>query len=173
MRLRFAVLATAAATLLVTASGVESPRLLPPPSLRADPDWLTVTTGPTDPGLVAPSVWAITATEGTSALVPFDLFNGLRSLSPCGVVIWATTSGRGGVTTDFRPVTLPLRLRRFVVYRLWEGQPAANLQQRLRWVSVAGWQLDVRVYFGTQHPSRDLVAMVEAELNRLRLPRAG
>ena len=54
---------------------------------------------------------------------------------------------------------------------MWEGQPVANIQQRLRWGSVAGWHLDVRVYFGTQHPSRDLVAMILAELNRLRLPR--
>ena len=106
MRLRFAVLATAAATSLVTASGVGSPRL-PPPSLRADPDWLTVTTGPTEPWGVEPSVWAITATQGTSALVPFDLFNGLRSLSGGGAVIWASTVGRGGATATFRPATLP------------------------------------------------------------------
>ena len=107
MRLRFAVLATAAATSLVTASGVGSPRLLPPPSLRADPDWLTVTTGPTEPWGVEPSVWAITATQGTIALVPFDLFNGLRSLSGGGAVIWASTVGRGGATATFRPATLP------------------------------------------------------------------
>jgi hypothetical protein len=92
-RLRFAVLAAAAAALLATATGVGSPRLLPPPSLRADPDWLTVTTGPTSPSGLAPSVWAITANEGTSALVPFDLSNGLRSLSPDSAVIWATTGG--------------------------------------------------------------------------------
>ena len=173
MRLRFAVLLAAAAALLATASSVGSPRLLPPPSLRADPDWLTVTTGPTNPGLVAPSVWAITAVEGTSALVPFDLFDGLRSLSPDGAVIWASTGGRGGVTPTFRPAKLPLRLGSFRLDRLWEGQPVENVQQRLRWVSVAGWQLDVRVYFGTQHPSRDLVAMAQAELNQLRLPRVG
>ena len=171
MRLRFAVLFAAATAMLVTATGVGSPRLLPPPSLRADPDWLTVTTGPTDPGGVAPSVWAITASQGTSALVPFDLFYGLRSLNPDGAVIWATTSGRGGATPTFRPAKLPLRLGSFRLDRLWEGQPAANIQQRLRWVSVARWQLDVRVYFGTQHPSPELHTMVQAELNRLGLPR--
>ena len=109
MRLRLAVLSAAAAALPATATGVGSPRLLPSPSLRADTDWLTVTTGPTDSGLVvAPSVWAITAFQGTSALVPFDLFDGLRSLSPDGAVIWATTSGRGGATPTFRPAKLPL-----------------------------------------------------------------
>ena len=107
MRLLSAVVSIAAVALLVTASGVGSPRLLPPPSLRADPDWLTVTTGPTEPWGVEPSVWAITATQGTSALVPFDLFNGLRSLSSDGAVIWASTVGRGGATATFRPATLP------------------------------------------------------------------
>ena len=173
MRLRFVVLSTAAAALLVTGSGVGSPRLLPPPSLRADPDWLTITTGPTNPGSLAPSVWAITASQGTSALVPFDVFYGLRSLSPDGAVIWASTGGRGGATPTFRRARFPLRLKLFRVDRMWEGQPAANIQQRLRWVSVAGWQLDVRVYSGTQHPSRELRGVVQAELNRLRLPRAG
>jgi hypothetical protein len=53
--------------LLVAAAGAHvarSSRLLPPPGLGANRDWLTVTTGPTDPGVVAPSVWAITAFQG-------------------------------------------------------------------------------------------------------------
>jgi hypothetical protein len=37
-------------------------------------------------------------------------------------------------------------------------------------VTVGGWNLDVRVYFGTQHPSKPLLASVQAELNRLTLP---
>ena len=34
-----------------------------------------------------------------------------------------------------------------------------------------GWSLDVRVYFGTQHPGASLLAAVQAELSRLTLPR--
>lgn len=56
------------------------------------------------------------------------------------------------------------------VDRGWEGQPARNVQQRLRWAWVRGWWLDVRVYFGTQQPGRKLLRAAQAELDRLRLP---
>jgi hypothetical protein len=59
----------------------------------------------------------------------------------------------------------------FRLDRMWEGQPAPNIQQRLRWATVAGWHLDVRVYFATQHPGKALLASAQAELNRLLLPR--
>ncbi|MHB8469943.1 MAG: hypothetical protein ACYDCH_09340 [Gaiellaceae bacterium] len=52
----------------------------------------------------------------------------------------------------------------------WEGQPLPRIQQRLLWIDAGGWRLDVRVYFGTQHPSKRLLAAVQAELNRLTLP---
>jgi hypothetical protein len=58
----------------------------------------------------------------------------------------------------------------FRVDRAWEGQPAPNAQQRLRWGTAAGWNLNVRVYFATQHPDRRLRMKAEAELARLRLP---
>ena len=51
-----------------------------------------------------------------------------------------------------------------------EGQPALNVEQRLRWASVGGWQLDVRVYFATQHPGEGLLRAAQAELDRLFLP---
>jgi hypothetical protein len=78
--------------------------------------------------------------------------------------------GGGGATRVFTTSRWPLRLSSFRVDHGWEGQPAANVQQRLRWVVVHGWHLDVRVYFGTQHPSKRLLAKAQAELDRLRLP---
>ena len=65
----------------------------------------------------------------------------------------------------------PPRLSSLRVHRGGEGQPAPNVQQRLRFGSVRGWDLDVRVYFGTQHPGRRLLGLAGAELRRLRLPR--
>jgi len=88
-----------------------------------------------------------------------------------GILIWASNSGRGSPTRVFTPAHWPLQLSTFRVDRGWEGQPAANVQQRLRWASVDGWHLDVRVYFGTQRPSAALRAKAQAELNRLQLPR--
>lgn len=143
---------------------------LPPPSFRAAPGWLTVTTGPMKPTPFAPQVWAITERSNLGALVPFALFNSLRYLSPGGILVWATTSGRGGPTPVFTRGRLPLRLQSFRVDHGWEGQPKPNVQQRLRWISVGGWRLDIRVYFGTQRPSHSLVAAAQQELNRLRLP---
>ncbi|HMI98487.1 MAG TPA: hypothetical protein VK488_01500 [Gaiellaceae bacterium] len=58
----------------------------------------------------------------------------------------------------------------FRLDRGWEGQPATNIQQRLRWVAVGGWNLDVRVYFATQHPDEALLRQAQAELDRLVFP---
>ncbi len=120
--------------------------------------------------MLAPQVWGITAGSNQAALVPFAPFNGLKQLSPRGILVWATTEGRGGPTRVFTPARLPLRLSSFRVDRMWEGQPAQNIQQRLRWASVGGWRLDVRVYFATQHPDKALQGAAQAELDRLLLP---
>jgi hypothetical protein len=69
--------------------------ILPPPSFRPAPGWLTVTTGSTNRSRLAPQVWAITERSNVAALTPFDVFNGLRNLSPRGILLWASTSGRG------------------------------------------------------------------------------
>lgn len=144
--------------------------VLPPPAFRPAPEWWTLTTGPTNATGLEPQVWAITARSNVAALVPFDLFNGLRRLNRDAVLIWASTSARGGPTRVFTRATWPLRLSAFRVDRTWEGQPAPNVQQRLRWASVGGWRLDVRVYFATQHPSKRLIGAAQAELDRLLLP---
>ena len=86
------------------------------------------------------------------------------------MLIWATTAGRGGPTATFTRASWPLKLPTFRVDQMWEGQPAPNVQQRLRWASFRGWQLDVRVYFATQHPTKRLLRAAQAELDRLLLP---
>jgi hypothetical protein len=112
---------------------------------------------------------AVTARDA-SALQPFAPFVGFKHLRPDGIIVWATTMGHGGPTT-FPRAGWPLRLSRFRLDRGWEGQPAPNIQQRLRWVRVRGWDLDVRVYFATQRPGKRLVEKAQAELDRLLLPR--
>ena len=146
---------------------------LPPLSLRPSPAWLSVTTGSSNVSNLAPSVWAITARSNLAALAPFDNFGNLRHLSRNAVYLWATTAGRGGSDVTFRRAEWPLRLSRFRVDQGWEGQPAPSVQQRLRWAAVRGWHLDVRVYFATQHPRRQLLAAAQQELNRLLLPSVG
>jgi hypothetical protein len=111
-------------------------------------------------------------TDDVAVLRPFAPFVGFKRLRPRGIIIWATTIGR--VTTSPFPalprVSWPLRLSAFRIDRGWEGQPAANIQQRLRAVSVHGWNLEVRVYFATQHPDRKLLAETQAQIERLLPP---
>jgi hypothetical protein len=114
-------------------------------------------------------VWAA-SDRGTGQEALFNLFVGLKRLSSSGIVIWAIDAGRGGPTRVFTKTRWPPKLGSFRLDQSWEGQPAANVQQRLRWATVAGWHLDVRVYFGTQHPTKATLAKAQAELNRLTLP---
>src|SRR6266446_3206386 len=116
---------------------------LPPPSFRPALGWWTLSTGPTD-GQVAPEVWAA-SDRGTDQEALFNLFVGLKRLTPSRIVVWATDAGRGGPTRVFTKTRWPLKRGSFRLDQSWEGQPAANVQQRLRWATVAGWHLDVRV----------------------------
>ena len=99
-------------------------------------------------------------------------FVGFKRLRPRGMLVWATTMGRVA-TSPFPPfprAAWPPRLAAFRVDHGWEGQPAPDIEQRLRAIAAACWNLDVRVYFATQHPSRDLLAEAQAQLDRLLLP---
>jgi hypothetical protein len=153
---------------LSRAGGIAS---LPPPSFRPSPAWLSLTTGSSNSLEAAePSVWVLTARSNTAALAPFAFSRNLLHLGRDAIYISAGTAGRGGPNQTFQRDNWPLRLSGFRVDHGWEGQPARNVQQRLRWAAVSGWHLDVRVYFATQHPSRRLLRAAQQELDRLLLP---
>lgn len=160
--------ALAALAICTTAAAGPAGRMLPPPSFRPASGWWLLTTGPSG-GRVAPETW-VANDRGTDQEALFNLFVGLRKLTTQGIVIWAINEGRGGPTRAFTRATWPLKLSSFRRDESWEGQPATNVQQRLRWADVAGWHLDVRVYFGSQHPDKATVAKAQAELDRLLLP---
>jgi hypothetical protein len=144
---------------------------LSPAGIRSSPGWLTVTTGRTRASQhQPPQVFAITARPTPGALIPFDVNRGLENLSADAAVLWVSTMGRAKGEPVFKHVSWPPRLVDFRLDRGWEGQPLPRIQQRLAEIAVRGWNLDVRVYFGTQHPGRQLLAAVQAELNRLTLP---
>ena len=142
------------------------PASFPAPSFRPAVGGWVLTTGPTDGRQLAPETWAA-SDRGSSQLGLFDLFIGLRKLTDQGIVIWATTSGKGEATSVFTRTRWPVRLPTFRVDHGWEGQPAGNVQQRLRWMAVGGWHLDLRVYFGSQHPTETVLRKAQAELDRL------
>jgi hypothetical protein len=164
------VVAVLTGTSSATATARGQAWLLPPPTFRPSQGWITVTTGPLPPDAPPPEAWAVPAGSTQAGLGPYGFTDGLQTLGPHGIIVWAATIGRGGPDRGWSSSGWPLHLSTFRVDHGWETQPAANVQQRLRWVAVAGWHLDVRVYFGTQQPSRTLLRAAQAELNRLRLP---
>jgi hypothetical protein len=153
------------------AVGAERSSVLPPPGIRSNPGWFSVTTGPTTASQQEPpQLFAITAGSDADALTPRGVFSGLKKLDASAALIWATTISKSGHPFTFKRAVWPPRLNDFRLDHGWEGQPLPRIQQRLLWIAVRGWNLDVRVYFGTQHPSTQLLASVQAELNRLTLP---
>lgn len=144
--------------------------LVPALGLPTAPGWTSRSTGPTNLGVRAAQIWATNQADATG-LVPLEVFGGLLALRRNGIAIWATVDGRGGPDRTFVRSAWPVQLSRFRLDHGWEGQPATRIQQRLIWISVGGWHLDIRVYFGTETPSRPLVAKAQAELDRLQLPK--
>jgi hypothetical protein len=143
---------------------------LSPPSARVRPaaGWIVVRPSRAEqPKLYKSMVVAVT-TPDVAAVHPFALFTSLKGLSARGVLLWVTTIGRN--RPSFERMPWPPRLASLRVERAWELQPAPNVQQRLEAGVIHDWDLDVRVYFGTQHPDRHLLEEAQAELDRLRLP---
>jgi hypothetical protein len=156
-----ASIAVSAAALGVATVGASATRLA---SFGSASGWLVARAGRDNPSLVV----AVTARDA-AAVHPVVLFGGFKKLSHGGVLVWVDTVGRRRAGFP-AAVAWPPNLASFRVDHGWEGQPAANIQQRV-WVgSVHGWDLDVRVFFATQHPTPTLRARAQAELNRLRLP---
>jgi len=144
----------------------------PPPRFRPAAGWIVRNpTRSEQPDTFASMMIAVT-TDDVAVLHPFAPFVGFKRLRPRGIIMWAWTLGRVA-TAPFPPfprASWPLRLSSFRIDRGWERQPAPNIQQRLRAVSVRGWNLDVRVYFATQHPDKKLLVEAQAQLDRLLPP---
>jgi hypothetical protein len=158
-----------------------------PPTFLAAVGWHTVSTSP-DPTALEPNsdlaAWA--------ANVPFDpadlaaAGNGhvltvagipertMRSLGADDVLITAWlppgTQPLASPNVNFPTSQLPPLLSTADVAESWEGQVAPNVPEYRIWMTVDGRFLDVRVYFGTRHPSSGVLAAAQAELDRLRLP---
>ena len=95
----------------------------------------------------------------------------LRRLPRRGIVIfasgWLAQSPPPPLSTVPAPRPLPYQLSQFRHDRGWEGQPAPNVPQFVLFTSSDKHLLDVRVFFGTHHPSRKQVARAQRELTTL------
>jgi hypothetical protein len=157
-----------AVVFLVSACGTEKPgdsgaglRFLPTAGWNS--------TSAVGPG--CPAGAAIAATESVSedaADFPADT---IKTLAPDATLVWACgNTGDGWGSSNFPQATLPLKLADARVDESWEGQPNRDVPQYLLWRRVDAYALDVRVFFGSQHPSAERLAAAQAELDQLRLP---
>jgi hypothetical protein len=154
-----------------------------PPLFEAAEGWHTATTGVVDPDRdETPLTWAATDpfaqedldwARDTGVLFSHPPVT-LRSLGPGDVFMQAAIINPGGapaVPTGAAPeADLPLSLADADVRPTWEGQVADNVPEYLFWRTVDGWQLEVRVFFGTLDPGADVLAAAQTHLERLRLP---
>lgn len=100
----------------------------------------------------------------------------LRTLPEDGVVIvaWLPYPGERdqNLEASVPARDLPLQVSDADVRSNWEGQVAENVPEYVLWRRVDGWFVDVRLFFGTQHPSKETLALAQEQLDRLALPEA-
>ncbi len=132
--------------------------------------WRQATTGmhpaaPQPPSAVVANV----PLEDPPASLPYTT---LRHLPATGVVIAASiyVPMRAHEEANFPTRSLPLRLADADVRHAWETQPNRDVPEYLLLQRVNGFDVDVRVYFGSQQPTTSSVAEAQAELDRLMLP---
>ncbi len=166
-------------------SDVPTPAELEPPGFQADPAWNTITTS-TDPN-VADAHSCCTVWAANVAFDPLDLskdvvdgylrwwtFPGatIRTLPPDGAAIVAEVDPTFAFRCcgHFSAGVLPLQLDDADIQLSWEGQIAPNVPLYLLDRFVAGRDVDVRVFFGSLHPSGATLTAVQDELDRLVIP---
>ena len=96
-------------------------------------------------------------------------FETLKRLPPSGIVIFVGAYSRPPYG-HFPPGSLPPQLGDADVRAAWESQPNPDTPEYLILRYVNGFNLETRVYFGTQSPSEEQAARAQGELNRLELP---
>ncbi len=99
-----------------------------------------------------------------------------RYLSPNGFLMYASlpvpNSHQQHANPDFIHLGLPLHLSEFQVERRWEGQVASNVPEYVLRAAVARQFLELRIWFGTQSPSKKTLEQAQHELNSLGVPPA-
>lgn len=153
----------------------------PGPTFTPAEGWTTVATGSAEKSAgYAPLAWATNVPLHRDP-GPFGVFplggSEIRDLPPDGILITAwlpapelVPAPRNVKNMPYVDRELPLKLSDADVRPSWEGQPAPNIPEYLILARVKEQWLDVRVYFGTLHPSDRLLEAAQEQLNRLSIP---
>lgn len=153
----------------------------PGPTFTPAEGWTTVATGTAERSAgYAPAAWTTNvpfrATPG-----PFGVFafggSEFRTLPSDGILVVAwlpapelIPAPKDARDTPYVDRRLPLKLSDADVRPVWEGQPSPNIPEYAIWARVKEQWLDVRVYFGTQHPSERMLDAAQQALERLNVP---
>ena len=130
--------------------------------------WHTTSTGlhPAPPQVPAATASTIPLEEPVVGELPFET---LKHLPKSGVIVWVGAYRRPP-WGHFPAGSLPPQLGDADVRTGWEGQPNPDAPEYLILRYVNGYNLETRVYFGTQHPSDEQASRAQEELDRLELP---
>jgi hypothetical protein len=157
----------------------------PPPTFEPAPGWYLASTGTVDPEAeLIPITWAANVPFSQADLAEariagslgFPPAETLRTLDADQIalvaLLWSADRRNAptGPDQNFPTRELPLRLSDADVRSSWEGQVHSDVPEFLLLAWAGGWNLDVRVYFGSQEPSEETLAEAQAQLDRLRLP---
>src|SRR6266516_5315180 len=151
----------------------------PGPSFAPAANWTTVASGrqPAEPTAYAANAWAtnipLATQPGPHGVFPFGGTE-LKTLPADGVliVVWlgAPQFVPAPASVNYPDRSLPIQLSDAQVRPNWEGQPSRDIPEYLLNSRIKDQWVDIRVYFGTQHPSEDLLRTAQAELARLAIP---
>jgi hypothetical protein len=154
-----------------------------PPSFEPARGWNVASNGPVPVGTEGlTETWAANVPLATEDLKESALVGQLvawpratmKDLPPDGVVMatWLDfpEEGPASPNRNFPARDLPLRLDDAEIQNSWEGQVAPNVP--FYWISatVKGQYVEVRIFFGTQNPSRGTLQTAQDELDRLVVP---
>jgi Penicillin-insensitive murein endopeptidase len=130
--------------------------------------WYTTSTGlhPASPQTAAVTASTIPIEEPVVGELPFET---LKRLPKSGAIVWVGAYARPP-WGHFPAGSLPPQLADADVRQGWEGQPNPDIPEYLILRYVNGFNLETRVYFGTQHPSDEQLSRAQDELDRLELP---
>ncbi|MEO8477780.1 MAG: hypothetical protein ABI572_12145 [Actinomycetota bacterium] len=168
--------------------GPGSVNSLPVPVLSETQGWTTASTEPVvpdeefdDPRSWASSVGFASEDGISNGTIPVGANtlpeSTLAALPPDGIVIVAMLGLPKDTSSPdprYPDAVLPLQLSDAEIAHSWEGQSNLNVPvYRIGTTLPDGTKLDVRVYFGSQHPGQATLSEAQAELDTLSLFQAG
>lgn len=144
------------------------------PGFLPAPGWTEISTGtvPVSKGPVAIAANVPLVPETDGGYVGVFPTRTLATLPADGIVFYVVIGNGSDGGPNFPPRQLPLQLSDATVQSSWESQPNNNVPLYRIDAATNGYIVSVYAFFGTQHPSQQLMQSAQQELDRLQVPSA-